>query len=67
MAARLRTIYGEKYVHRRKEVMRDEAKAIVEDASVIYAVEQSEIEIPSFDNQRRLVCVMRFEKILPKQ
>jgi hypothetical protein len=62
-----RTIYGEKYVSRAKHVTADEARAILDTASVIYAVEQAEIEIPSFENQRRLVCVLRFEKILPKE
>jgi len=60
-----KTIYSEKYVSRAVHVTADEARAILNTASCIYAVEQGEIEIPSFENQRRLVCVMRFEQILP--
>lgn len=59
-----RTIYNEKYVSRAVHVTADEARAVLDTASCIYAVEQGEIEIPSFENQRRLVVVMRFEQIL---
>lgn len=62
-----KTIYSEKYVSRAAHVTADEARAVLDTASVIYAVEQGEIEIPEFENQRRLVCVMRFERIIPKE
>jgi hypothetical protein len=39
-------------------------KEIAGEADCIYAVEQGEIEIPSFNNQRRIVCVLRFERIV---
>ena len=65
-ATKTTTIYSEKYVSRAVHVTADEARAVLDTASVIYAVEQGEIEIPSFEKQRRLVCIMRFEKILPK-
>jgi hypothetical protein len=61
-----KTIYSEKYFTRAVHVTADEARGVLDTASVIYAVEQGEIEIPSFENQRRLVCVMRFERIIPK-
>jgi hypothetical protein len=60
-----RTIYSERYVSRAVHVTANEARSVLDTASVIYAVEQGEIEIPSFENQRRMVCVMRFERILP--
>ncbi len=60
------TIYNEKYYSRANHVTADEARSILDTSSVIYAVEQGEIEIPSYENQRRLVVVMRFERILPK-
>lgn len=60
-----RTIYNEKYFAREVHVTEAEALRIASEASVIYAVEQGEIEIPSYENQRRIVCVMRFERILP--
>jgi len=62
-----RTIYNERYITRAVHITQSEALKIAEEASCIYAVEQGEIEIPSFENQRRLVCVLRFERILPKE
>ncbi len=44
--------------------MPHEALSIVQTADTIYAVEQGEIEIPAYDKQRRLVCVLRFERIV---
>ncbi len=61
-----KTIYNEKYVSRAVHVTAEEARSVLDTASCIYAVEQGEIEIPSYENQRRMVCVMRFEKIIPK-
>ncbi len=58
------TIYNERYYARANHVMPHEALAIAQEADVIYAVEQGEIEIPSLDKQRRLVCVLRFERIV---
>jgi len=60
-SARPRTIYMEKYV---VHVTQAEALTIAQEASCIYAVEQGEIEIPAFENQRRLVVTMRFERIV---
>ncbi len=60
-----KTIYNEKYVSRAVPVTSDEARNVLDTASFIYAVEQGEIEIPSYHNQRRLIVVMRFERILP--
>lgn len=62
-----RTIYNEKYVSRAGHVTVAEAQSVLNTASCIYAVEQGEIELPEFENQRRLVCVLRFERILPKE
>lgn len=62
-----KTIYMEKYVSRAVHVTQAEALAIAQESSCVYAVEQGEIEIPSFENQRRLVCTMRFERIVPKE
>jgi hypothetical protein len=61
-----RTIYNEKYVSRAVHVTIEEALKIANEASCVYAVEQGEIELPSYENQRRLVVVMRFERIIPK-
>lgn len=58
------TIYSEKYYSRANQIMPHEALAVAQDADVIYAVEQGEIEIPSYDKQRRMVCVLRFERII---
>ena len=58
------TIYSEKYYARENQVMRNMALEVAKDADVIYAVEQGEIEIPSYDKQRRMVCVLRFERII---
>ena len=58
------TQYMEKYHARKRPVTTEEAAQIVATASVIYAVEQGEIIIPSYDNQRRLVVTMRFEQIV---
>lgn len=58
------TIYSEKYYTRANQVMPNEALAVAQGADVIYAVEQGEIEIPSLDKQRRMVCVLRFERII---
>jgi len=63
-SARPRTIYMEKYVNRAVHVTQAEALTIAQEASCIYAVEQGEIEIPAFENQRRLVVTMRFERIV---
>lgn len=59
-----KVIYREQYYAREVHVIQAEARSILETADYIYAVEQGEIEIPSFDNQRRIVCVMRFERIV---
>lgn len=59
-----KTIYSERYVPRTVHVTADEARSVLDTASCIYAVEQGEIEIPSYENQRRLVCVLRFERII---
>jgi hypothetical protein len=59
------TIYNEKYYARERHVTAAEAQSIIDTSSVIYAVEQGEIELPSFENQRRIVCVLRFERIVP--
>ena len=64
---RTTTIYMEKYVSRAVRVTQVEALSIAREASSVYAVEQGEIEIPSFENQRRLVCTLRFERIVPKK
>ncbi len=58
------TIYSEKYYARENHVMPHVALQVARDADVIYAVEQGEIEIPSFGKQRRMVCVFRFERII---
>ena len=58
------TIYSEKYYARENQVMRHVALEVAQDADVIYAVEQGEMEIPSYDKQRRMVCVLRFERII---
>lgn len=58
------TIYSERYYARSNQVMPHEALAVARDADVIYAVEQGEIEIPGLNQQRRLVCVLRFERII---
>ncbi len=58
------TIYNEKYYAREHHVMPNVALSIAQEADTIYAVEQGEIEIPSYDHQRRLVCVLRFERIV---
>ncbi len=63
---RTKTIYAEKYFSRAKHVMATEAQSILDTASCIYAVEQGEIEIPDYENQRRLFVVMRFERIVPE-
>ena len=62
---RVTTLYMETYFSRAKHVTQAEALSIAQEASCIYAVEQGEIEIPSFENQRRLVCTLRFERIVP--
>jgi hypothetical protein len=63
---RIKTTYSEKYYHRRRQVTREEASRIVQEATVIYAVEQAEIVLPSKEvgDQTRVVCVMRFERIV---
>jgi len=66
LRTKTKTIYSEKYFSRACHVMPHEARSVLENASVIYGVEQGEIEIPSLDNQRRMVCVLRFERIVPK-
>jgi hypothetical protein len=58
------TRYMERYLSRRKAVIQDVALATVQDASVIYLVEQGEIEIPSLDHQRRVVVTLRCERIV---
>ena len=63
---RTKTIYNEKYYSRAQHVMATEAQSILDTASCIYAVEQGEIELPDYEGQRRLVCVLRFERIVPK-
>lgn len=63
--SKIKTIYSEKYVSRAMFVTADEARAVLDRASVIYGVEQGTIEIPEYENQRRMVCILRFERILP--
>ena len=65
-ATKTRPIYVERYKSRAVHVTQAEAQAVLDTASVIYAVEQGEIEIPSYEHQRRLMVTMRFEQILPR-
>jgi hypothetical protein len=60
-------IYNEKYISRAVHVTQTEALKIAGEATCIYAVEQGEIELPTYENQRRLICVLRFERIIPKE
>jgi len=59
-----KTIYNEKYHSRAVCVTADQARAVLNSASVIYAVEQGSIEIPEYENQKRMICVLRFERIV---
>jgi hypothetical protein len=56
--------YMEKYHTREAGVTSGEARAVLEGASVIYAVEQGTITIPEYENQERMVCTLRFERII---
>ena len=64
---RVKTIYNEKYLTRTVPVMRNEALKIAQEASQMFAVEQGEIELPHLDGQRRIVCVIRFERIVREE
>lgn len=63
--SRVITQFMQKYHARKAWVTTDKARAILDSASAIYAVEEGEITVPSLGNQRRFVRTLRFEQIVP--
>ncbi len=60
---RVVTIYGEKYKPR-TAIERHRAMGEAEAADACFMLEQGEMEIPSYDKQRRVYSVIRFERII---